>query len=80
MYCNCYLNIFNLFISFTIYCYRLVCSRSIGDIAGSNPAEGKDVGMFVLVVCCVGNGLCDTLITRSEKSHRVYVCICVWMI
>jgi len=68
--------IFNFSISFIIYSYRLFCSRSIVDIAGSNPVEGKDVGLFVLV-CCVGNGLCDKLITRSEKSHRVCVCICV---
>ena len=25
----------------------------------------------MLVVCCVGSGLCDELITRSEKSYRL---------
>jgi len=29
----------------------------------------------VSVVCCVGSGLCDHLITRSEESYRVYVCV-----
>jgi hypothetical protein len=30
--------------------------------------------MFIsCVVCCVGSGLCDELITRSEESYRVYV-------
>jgi hypothetical protein len=28
-------------------------------------------------VCCVGSGLCDELITRSEESYRVYVCLIV---
>jgi hypothetical protein len=30
---------------------------------------------IVFVVCCVGNGLCDELITRSEESYRVCVSI-----
>jgi hypothetical protein len=30
------------------------------------------------VVCCVGSGLCDCLISCSEESHRcVLVCMCV---
>jgi hypothetical protein len=28
----------------------------------------------VLVLCCVGSGLCDELITLSEASYRVYMC------
>jgi len=32
----------------------------------------------VFVVCCVGSGLCDGLITRAEESYRVCVCVCVW--
>ena len=32
---------------------------------------------LVFVVCCVGGGLCDRLITRSGKSYRVCVCVCV---
>jgi len=29
---------------------------------------------LVFVVCCVGRGLCDGLITRSEETYRVCVC------
>ena len=43
----------------------------IAGIAGSNPAEGMDV------VCGVGSGLCDGLITRSEESCRVCLSVCV---
>jgi hypothetical protein len=50
-----------------------VCGHLIAGIAGSNPAEG----MHVFVVCCVGGGLCDRLIIRSEESYRVCVCVCV---
>ena len=32
---------------------------------------------LLLVVCCVGRGLCDEVIAGSEKSYRVYVCVCV---
>jgi hypothetical protein len=32
---------------------------------------------LVFVVCCVGSGLCDGLITRPEESYRVRVCVCV---
>ena len=34
-------------------------------IAGSNLAEG----MNVRLLCCVGRGLCDGLITRSEEFY-----------
>ena len=37
----------------------------IAGIAGSNPAEGMDVRLL-FVVCCVGSGLCDVLITVVE--------------
>ena len=30
-----------------------------------------------LVVCCVGNSLCDGLITRLEESHQLCVCLIV---
>jgi hypothetical protein len=29
----------------------------------------------VFVLCYVGSGLCDKLITRSEESYRVCVCL-----
>jgi hypothetical protein len=34
----------------------------------------------VFVVCCVGSGLCDELITLSEESYRVCVCVCVCVV
>ena len=35
-------------------------------VAGSNPAADMT---FVFVVCCVGSGLCNKLITRPEESY-----------
>jgi hypothetical protein len=34
-----------------------------------------DVRLFVFVVCCVGSYLCDGLITRSDESYQVCVCV-----
>ena len=31
----------------------------------------------MFVVCCVGSGLCDELITRSEESYRVCASVCL---
>lgn len=45
-----------------------VCGLLIAGILGSNPAEG-----FAFVVCCVGGGFCDGMVTCSEKC----VCVCV---
>jgi len=43
-------------------------------MAASNPAEGMDVPLLcVCVVCCVGTGLSDELITRSEESYLMCV-------
>ena len=39
---------------------------------GSNPAEGMDVRVL-FVMGCVGSGLCDGLITRSEETYDVCV-------
>ena len=38
------------------------------------------VWMFVFCVCCVGRGLCDKLVIRSEKCYRVCICVCVCVI
>ena len=52
-----------------------VCGRSLVGIAGSNLVGIMDVCRE----CCVlsGRGLCDGLITRTEKSYRLCVCVCV---
>ena len=31
--------------------------------------------MFVSCVCCIGSGLCDELITRTEETYRLCVCV-----
>jgi hypothetical protein len=31
----------------------------------------------VFVACCVGSGHCDMLITSSEESQGVCVCVCL---
>jgi hypothetical protein len=38
----------------------------------------------VFVVCCVGSGLCDSLITSTEEPYciiyryiYIYICVCV---
>jgi hypothetical protein len=52
-----------------------VCSSLIAGKAVKNP-KGMDV-CLLFVVCCVGSGLCDRLITRPEESYGVCVCVCV---
>jgi hypothetical protein len=32
---------------------------------------GRGCSSLVFVVCCIGSGLCDELITRTEESYRV---------
>jgi hypothetical protein len=49
-----------------------VCSNLITRFVSWNPSEGTDVSSFVLVVCYVGSGLCEELITRSEESYRFF--------
>jgi hypothetical protein len=36
--------------------------------------------VFVSCVCCIGSGLYDELISRSEESYRLCVCVCVCLI
>jgi len=35
----------------------------------------EDVCSLVSVLCCVRSGLCEYLITRSEESYLVCVCV-----
>jgi hypothetical protein len=42
--------------------------RLITGIADSNPVEGMDVRVLI-VVCCVGSSLCDEPITRSDQFY-----------
>ena len=51
------------------------CSCLIDAIAGSNLAAGMEVRLM-FVVCCVGSGLCDKLITSTEESRRMCVSKC----
>ena len=39
--------------------------------------SGHGCSALVFVVFCVGSGFCDELITRSEESYRVCVCVCL---
>jgi hypothetical protein len=32
----------------------------------------------MFVVCCVGSGLCDELITRPEESYKMRICLIVY--
>jgi hypothetical protein len=44
----------------------------ISRIAGSNLAKSNDARLCISL-CCVGSGVCDGLITHTEKSYRVCV-------
>jgi len=37
---------------------------------------GQGYSFLVFVVRCVGSGLCDELISRSEVSYPLCVCVC----
>ena len=50
----------------------LVCGRSITTIGGSNPVVDI-IFVSYFIVCCVGSGLCEEPITRSEESYRLCV-------
>ena len=53
-----------------------VCCRLIDGIAGSNPVEGTDVRLLCLLCVVWVAAPAKGLITRSEESYRV--CVCVW--
>ena len=53
-----------------------LCSRMSVGIEGSNPDESMVIRPF----CLLCFGLCNGLITRSEKSYRVCVCVCVFYV
>jgi len=44
---------------------------------GFESRSGNGCSSHVFVVCCVGSGFCDELMTRVE-SYRVHVSNCVW--
>jgi hypothetical protein len=52
--------------------------RSTAEIEGSNPTGGMDVRLFCVCLRCLlsGRGVCDRLITRPEKSYRLW-CVVV---
>jgi hypothetical protein len=58
-----------------------VCVGLIVRIAGFESRWEHGISSLIFVVCCVGSGLCDELITRSEESYqacaRARVCVCV---
>jgi hypothetical protein len=35
----------------------------------------REYSYLVFVLCCLGSGLCDGLISRPEKSYRVCLCL-----
>ena len=73
----------------TIYFYANHGGREISSV-GLKPLGCCDYGFesrwvcgcssHVLGVCCVVSDLCDELITRSEESYRVFMCVCVCLI
>jgi hypothetical protein len=42
--------------------------------------RGCGYASLVFVACCVGSGFCDELITGSEVSYRMCVCVFVCLI
>ena len=59
--------------------YRLRCTsaaRSVAGIAGFESRWRHACSSLAFRVCCVGSGLCDELINRTEESYRVCVRAC----
>ena len=54
-----------------------LCKSAADRLLGSRVRIPLRAWMLDCFVCCVGNGLCDEQITRSEKSYCVRVCVCV---
>ena len=50
-----------------------VCGLLFVETEGSNPAEGVDA--FLVIVVYLHIEVCDCLITRPEESYRVW-CVC----
>ena len=67
----CFPSVAQLPISVAAQCKAWVCGRALDGIAVQNPACSMDV---CPCQCCVlsGRGLCVELITRPEKSYRVW--------
>jgi hypothetical protein len=51
-----------------------VYSRLNAGTGGSNTAEGMDIRLLCLLLFCVGSGLYDELITRTEVCVFLIVC------
>jgi len=45
------------------------CNYLISEIASSNPDDVKDVLLLCFVLCFVGSGLCDVLITAIDYPY-----------
>jgi hypothetical protein len=43
---------------------------------GIESCQGHGCLSLVFIVCCIGSGHCDELITRSEESYRLWVSVC----
>jgi hypothetical protein len=59
-----------------IYSKACVCGRSLTGIAGSNLAGEMEVILWWMLCFFSDRGLCVRLITRPEKSYRVW---CLWL-
>jgi hypothetical protein len=49
--------------------FKLMSAATV--FLGSRLRFPQRAWMFVSCVCCVGSGICDVLITRSEESYRL---------
>jgi hypothetical protein len=54
-----------------------VCSPLAVGIAVSNAAVCMECSSLAFPVCCVGSGLCDELMIRSEGPYHVCVFVCL---